>query len=128
MLLGWAPWRGDTVVGEEGPSNSVSPNGQGSVNGSKEKAPRGPLAHYEVGPGFEIAIRAAPGKPVEVTLKGEQDGAPPPKGRGGTNHRHDSVEKRLDAIERSILLLADHMQRVDERLSAGGRVAPQQKP
>ncbi len=115
-------------MGEEGPSNSVSPNGQGPVNGSKEKASQGPSAHYEVGPGFEIAIRASAGRPVEVTLKGERDGATPPKKGGDADHRHDSVEKRLDAIERSILLLADHMQRLDERLSGGARGAPQQKP
>lgn len=115
-------------MGEDGPSNSVSPKGPGPFNGSAGRAPDDRSAHYEVGPGFEIAIRPATDRPVEVTLRSERGGAPPPKKGPDAHHRHDSVEKRLDAIERSILLLAEHMQRLDERLSAGARAAPQQKP
>jgi len=115
-------------VGEEGPSNSVSPNGQGPVNGSRGKTPQDPAAHYEVGPGFEIAIRADAGRPVQVTLKGERGGAAPPGKGGDAGHRHDATDQRLDAIERSIFLLAQHMQRLDERLSGAGPVGPQRKP
>ncbi len=113
---------------EEGPSNPGNPNGQAPVNGQAPKAPQEAAARYDVGPGFEIAIRSDADRPLEVTLKGEREGGRPPTKGGEADHRHDSVEKRLDAIERSILLLAQHIQRLDERLSGGTGPRPQEKP
>jgi len=100
---------------DEGPSNTTSPNSQGASSGSKNGAPEAAQARYDVGPGFEIAIRANTDRPVEVTVTG--DGARPPRKNADGDHQHDAVEKRLDAIERSILLLADHMKKIDDRLS-----------
>ena len=115
-------------MAEEGPSNHGDGSGPTPVNGHSPKATHEPGTHYEVGPGFEIAIRSRADRPLEVTLKGERDGDPPPKKDRASDHRQDSAEKRLDAVERSILLLAQHIQRLDERLSGGSQPRPPQKP
>jgi hypothetical protein len=115
-------------MGEEGSSKPGNPNGPAPVSGAPTKGAHDASAHYEVGPGFEIAIRSGADRPLEVTLKGERGGEHPPKKRADAGERKDTVERRLDAIERSILLLAQHMQELDERLSRGPPPDPQRKP
>lgn len=113
---------------EEGPSNTVRPNGSEPRTAPPKTSGNEGTTRYEVGPGFEIALRSGANRTLEVTLNGETPGGPSPTRRGGAHGPDREAEKRMDAIERSILILAQHMQKLDERLSGAAWTGPKQKP
>ena len=104
-------------MAEEGPSGTLSPSANGGPNGPSSVQESG--TRYEVGPGFEIAIRAALNRPVEVNVRNEGDGSRRPEKSGDHDHRHDAIEKRLDAIERALFIVVDHLKRIDESRAPG---------
>lgn len=75
-------------------------------------------ARYVAGPGFELAIRATLARPLQVEIKGGgEDPKKQPKA-ADQDHRHETLEKRLDSIERALLMVVDQMKRIDEKLAA----------
>lgn len=111
-------WR-YTGVGEEIPSESDRQATGQVPNAPEAGSAQGSTTRYEVGPGFEIAIRAALNHPVEVNLKNGGEGAKPPLRSGDQNHRHVTIEKRLDAIERALFIMVDQLKRIDDQLASG---------
>ena len=79
---------------------------------------------YEVGPGFEIAVRAALNRPLEMNIDGDDKNPqhqPPSADRA---HRHDVLERRLDSVERALLIIVDQLKRIDAHLAAHNRRLP----
>jgi hypothetical protein len=78
-------------------------------------------AHYVAGPGFELAIRATLAHPLKVEVRGS---AQDPKDRSGNadkDHRHESLERRVDALEKAVLMLADELQRLSRTIAELGK-------
>src|SRR5258706_16318634 len=108
-------WRVAIQVGEENPSDPVEHSGGTSQPGPKNGSSAGSSHRYEVGPGFEIAVRSDAANPVAFTLRKEGDGDRPPSKSGGSDHRFESIEKRLESLERALLLVVDQMKRIEDR-------------
>lgn len=106
-------------MGEENPSQSDNQATGQAPNAPETARAQGPTTRYEVGPGFEIAIRAALNHPVEVNLKKGGEGGTPAMRSGDRDHRHETIEKRLDAIERALFIMVDQLKRIDDQLAAG---------
>jgi hypothetical protein len=104
------------VAGDH-PSEAMNPSDNKSMSGA-QNAPSGET-RYEVGPGFEIAIRAALGRTVEMHVKPDGEPTKPAPRSGDLDHRHESVERRLDSIERALFIIVDQLKRIDDQLAAG---------
>lgn len=90
-------------------------------NHKHESAPESPgEARYVAGPGFELAIRATLARPLEVEIKGSGEDPKKQRKAADHDHRHETLEKRLDSIERALLMVVDQMKRIDEKLAALG--------
>ena len=72
---------------------------------------------YEVGPGFELAIRAALNHPIEVHVKGEEKSPGPTTPAEDSDHRRGTLEQRLDSVERALFLIVDHLKSIDDHIS-----------
>ena len=79
---------------------------------------------YEVGPGFEIAIRAALNKPLEVHVKADDKEPQRQAPSADHAHRHDVLEQRLDAVERALLIIVDQLKSIDKHVSELNRRLP----
>lgn len=79
---------------------------------------------YDVGPGFEIAIRAALNKPLEVHVR--QDDKDPQRETPSADHehRHDVLEQRLDAVERALFIIVDQLKSIDKHIGELNRRFP----
>lgn len=75
-------------------------------------------ARYVAGPGFELAIRATLARPLEVEIKGGGEEPKKQPRAADHDHRHEMLEKRLDSIERALLMMVDQMKRIDEKLAS----------
>jgi hypothetical protein len=103
-------------VEDEDPSNRVGQGDETPTAGPKNGHGEAGSHRYEVGPGFEIAVRSEVGNPVQLTIKKDEEGGRgPPKG-ASADHRIGEIEKRLASIERSLLTLVDQMKRIEDRL------------
>ena len=58
---------------------------------------------YDVGPGFEIAVRGEGKHGVEVSVTKDADG----------EHRHGSINRRLESLEQSVAELAARLAKVE---------------
>ena len=104
-------------VGNEDPSNRVNQGDETPPAEPKNGHHDSGNHRYEVGPGFEIAVRSELANPVQLTINKEEEASrAQPKG-GTPDHRHGEIEKRLDSIERALLLMVDQMKRIEDRLS-----------
>jgi len=110
-------------VGDEEPSHSVNHEAHRPAGAPRNGTAAQPSHRYEVGPGFEIAIRAALNRPVEVTVVKDGEGEKPPRKSGDSDHRHETAEKRLEAVERALLMLVDHMKNIEDEIARGKRPA-----
>jgi hypothetical protein len=103
-------------VGDEDPSNRVGQGDETPTAGPKNGHSEAGTHRYDVGPGFEIAVRSDIANPVQLTIKKDDEGGRgPPKG-ASAEHRLGEIEKRLDSIERALLTLVDQMKRIEDRL------------
>ncbi len=81
---------------EDGSSNPTK-TGEGTVPpGPKNGVPDAPQHRYEVGPGFEIAVRGETKHPVEVSLTKD----------GDKEHRQAALDRRVEALEATVRELA----------------------
>ncbi len=108
-------------MGENGPSNAVDAGGNHGTDGAQNGRGQSAGTRYEVGPGFEIAIRSALNRPVDVQVKNEGNPQKPPQRSGDLDHRHETIEKRLDAIERALFIMVDQLKRIDDQVAAVAR-------
>ena len=88
---------------EGGPSNPTK-NGEGTPPATpKGGAEEGAQHRYDVGPGFEIAVRGETKHPVEVNLSKD----------GDKEHRHALLDKRVEALEATVRELAARLTKVE---------------
>ncbi len=97
---------------------------QGSqANGELKGATRRSGAfRFLVGPGFEIAVRAGEGRPVNMTVDRSRRGSDR-SGKHATDHGHTQFEQRLEAVEASLVYLARQIEDVESKVDAVKRSA-----
>src|SRR5882672_10714827 len=98
------------LAGKDGmkEGRSVGADG-GRHEDSSERSTNSPSdkreAHYVAGPGFELAIRATFAHPLEVEVKGTGADSKDNRRNADRDHRHEVLERRLEALERAILMV-----------------------
>ena len=88
---------------EDEPSNPIKSGDETSAPAPTNGAPATKDHRYDVGPGFEIAVRGESKHPVELSLSKEAD----------SEHRHAAADRRLEALERSVADLARRLEQVE---------------
>ena len=88
---------------EDGPSNATKNGEEATPQPPKNGAAEGNAHRYEVGPGFEIAVRGEGKHGVEFSVSKE----------GDLEHRHGAVNRRLDSLEQTVADLAARLARVE---------------
>ena len=98
---------------EDGSANPPK-NGEGNPPAAPQNGPSEQGSHrYEVGPGFEIAVRGETKHPVEVNLSKD----------GDKEHRHSAVERRMEALEGTVRELAARLAKVEGALQEPSKTA-----
>jgi hypothetical protein len=114
---------GTPGLSREGVSRATDDT-NGESNGQPENQLEAQSTRYEVGPGFEIAIRAALNKPLEVHLKADDKGPQRQAPSADHEHRHDVLEQRLDAVERALFIIVDQLKSIDKHIGELNRRLP----
>jgi hypothetical protein len=110
---GMARRRVSGILVEDGSENPPK-NGEGTPPaGPKAAAPEGAQHRYEVGPGFEIALRAEAKHPVEVNLSKD----------GDKEHRHAEMDRRVQALEGTVRELAARLAKVEGAVQEPSKTA-----
>ena len=100
-------------MGDDGPSDPANQDqSQAPTPPQGEKGSSG-QHRYEVGPGFEIAVRGEQKHPVEVNVSKD----------GDSEHRHAAVDRRLEHVERSVGELAARLAQVEAALKLERKIA-----
>src|SRR6266545_924508 len=120
ILTGHLSW--ELLAGFTGMKEAhASASDQGSQDDSRNARPDAQAkkrhAHYVAGPGFEMAIRATLSHPLEVDVKGSGQESKDRPRDADREHKHDSLERRLDSLEKAMLMVVDQLQRIDRKLS-----------
>ena len=103
---GMARWQVSGILVEKGSSNPTK-NGEGTPPpGPKDGAFEASQHRYEVGPGFEIAVRGETKHPVEMSLSKD----------GDKEHRHAALDRRVEALEATVRELAGRLAKVEGTL------------
>ena len=90
-------------MGEDEPSTPTKGGDETPAAAPKNGAAGTKDHRYDVGPGFEIAVRAESKHPVELSVSKDAD----------TEHRHAAADRRLEALERTVADLSKRLAEVE---------------
>lgn len=91
---------------EDAPSNPIKPSEENAPPAAKNGVPGDHAHRYEVGPGFEIAVRSEGKHGVEVHVAKDAD----------HDHKHTAVNRRLESLEHSVAELSKRLQAVESEV------------
>jgi hypothetical protein len=112
--------RGLNREGVTAASDESDHEGEGKAQKQEDTS----TTRYDVGPGFEIAIRAALNKPLEIHVKKDDKDPQHEAPSADHEHRHDVLEQRLDAVERALFIIVDQLKSIDKQINELNRRFP----